>query len=82
MYNRVLESGLKDTKDLAETVTGGNVTYHGYSSLVEKEAPIDFIFVNGFASKVSSYTVDSEEINGIYPSDHHPVISTVTLING
>ncbi len=82
MYKRVLESGLKDTKHIAETVSGGSVTYHGYSSLVEKDAPIDFIFVNAFASKVESYTVDSEEVNGIYPSDHHPVISKLTLING
>ena len=82
MYNRVLESGLRDTKTLAETKSGGNVTYHGYSSLSEKDKPIDFIFVNGFATKVKSYTVDSEKINGIYSSDHHPVISEVTLING
>lgn len=82
MYNRVTESGLRDTKYLAEKKSGGNITYHGYSDLVEKEKPIDFIFVNGFASKVSSYTVDSEKLNGIYPSDHHPVISEITLING
>lgn len=82
MYNRVLESGLKDTKYLAETATGGNVTYHGYSELVEKDAPIDFIFVNSFATEVESYTVDTNQINGIYPSDHHPVISKLTIING
>lgn len=81
MYNRVLESGLKDTKFLAKTATGGNVTYHGYSNLVEKDAPIDFIFVNAFAKEVESYTVDTEQINGIYPSDHHPVISKITLAN-
>lgn len=81
MYNRVLESGLKDTKYLAKTASGGNVTYHGYSDLVEKDAPIDFIFVNSFAASVESYTVHSEEINGIYASDHHPVIAKLTLIN-
>ena len=82
MYNRVLETGLRDTKTLAETKNGGNITYHGYSSLSEKDKPIDFIFVNDFATNVKSYTVDSEMVNGIYPSDHHPVISEVTLING
>ena len=82
MYNRVLESGLKDTKYLAKTTSGGNVTYHGYSDLVEKEAPIDFIFTNAFASKVESYAVESEKINGIYASDHHPVVAKLTLING
>ncbi len=81
MYNRVLESGLKDTKYLAKTTSGGNVTYHGYSELVEKDAPIDFIFVNSFVKEVESYDIDAEKINGIYPSDHHPVISNMTLIN-
>lgn len=82
MYARVLESGLKDTKYLAKTTSGGNVTYHGYSDLVEKEAPIDFIFANAFASEVKSYAVVSEKIDGIYASDHHPVVSTITMING
>lgn len=81
MYNRVLESGLRDTKYLAATAVG-DTTYHGYSDLLTKELPIDFIFVNAFATNVESYTVDTEKINGIYPSDHHPVISKLTLING
>ncbi len=82
MYNRVLESGLKDTKTLAENVSGGNVTYHGYSELVEKEAPIDFIFTNSLSTQVHSYAVVSEKINGIYASDHHPVVASMTMING
>lgn len=81
MYNRVLESGLRDTKKIAVSAVGGT-TYHGYSDLLTKELPIDFIFVNDFTKSVESYTVDSEKINGIYPSDHHPVISEMTLING
>lgn len=81
MYNRLLESGLRDTKKIAVSAVGGT-TYHGYSDLLTKELPIDFIFVNDFAKSVESYTVDSEKINGIYPSDHHPVISKMTLING
>ena len=82
MYARVLESGLKDTKYLAKSTSGGNVTYHGYSDLTEKEAPIDFIFANSFASDVESYAVVNEKINGIYSSDHHPVVSKITMING
>lgn len=80
-YNRVLESGFKDTKYLAETADNCG-TYHGYSELVEKEKPIDYIFVNGYVSAVKSYKVDTEQINGIFPSDHHPVISELTLSNG
>ena len=81
-YKQFVDSGvLKDTKYLAETVNGGNVTFHGYSELAKKEAPIDFIFVNNMASNVKSYTVDTTEYNGIFASDHHPVISQMTLIN-
>ncbi len=81
MYNRILESGFKDTKYAAATVSGGNTTYHGYSDLTAKEKPIDYIFVNAYASVIESYTVDTTQINGNYPSDHHPVISKMTLIN-
>lgn len=80
-YNRVLESGFKDTKKLALTADNC-ATYHGYSELLEKPLPIDYIFVNAFCSEVKSYTVDTEKVNGIFPSDHHPVISKMTLING
>ncbi len=79
-YNRVLESGFKDTKKLAQTADNC-ATYHGYSEMLEKTLPIDYIFVNAFVSDVKSYTVDTTKINGIYPSDHHPVISNLTLIN-
>lgn len=82
MYERIIETGLCDTKFAAESVSGGNVTYHGYSNLLKKDVPIDFIFVNAFASKVKSYTVDKTEYNGIYASDHHPVICELTLFNG
>lgn len=79
-YNRVLESGFKDTKYIAE-VADDCGTYHGYSELVEKGKPIDYIFVNAFVSDVKYYKVDTQQINGIYSSDHHPVISEMTLFN-
>lgn len=80
MYERVLSSGLQDTKYLAES-TMDEITYHGYSSLLEKQDPIDFIFVNAMVKDVESYTVDTTLYDGIYASDHHPVISEITLFN-
>ena len=80
MYSRVLEAGMKDTKFLAES-TEDKPTYHGYSSLTEKEDPIDFIFVNSMASSVKAYSVDTTQYDGIYASDHHPVIAEMTLFN-
>ncbi len=80
MYSRVLEAGLSDTKHLAEN-TMSSPTYHGYSSLLEKKEAIDFIFVNEMVKNVKSYTVDTTIYDGIYASDHHPVISEMTLLN-
>lgn len=80
MYNRVLEAGFRDTKSLAETADDKS-TYHGYSDLLTKEKPIDFIFVNAMATKVSTYKVDTTKYDGEYASDHHPVISEITLYN-
>ncbi len=80
MYSSVIASGFKDARVLSGSEDNDG-TFHGYSDLTTKELPIDFIFVNDFAKSVSSYTVDREMLNGIYPSDHHPVISTLTLFN-
>ncbi|MBQ7121690.1 MAG: endonuclease/exonuclease/phosphatase family protein [Clostridia bacterium] len=80
MYNRVLSAGFRDTKALAVTADD-KPTYHGYSELTEKEDPIDFIFVNTMATEVESYTVDTTLYDGMYASDHHPVISKITLHN-
>lgn len=80
MYGRVLEAGFEDTKQLA-SVSENKPTFHGYSELVEKDEPIDFIFVNAMVKSVQSYTVDTTLYNGMYASDHHPVISQMTLYN-
>lgn len=80
MYNRAVESGLKDTKFLAETADSGK-TYHGNLGGSDEGSPIDFIFTNGYVHSVSSYTIDREQINGMYTSDHHPVIVELTLFN-
>ncbi len=83
MYNMALESGLRDSKFLAEK-TMDSLTYHGYSAFTEatRTKPIDFIFVNDFITSVASYEVDLTTYNGIYPSDHHPIIVTLTAFNG
>ena len=80
MYGRVLEAGFKDTKFLADKADN-KPTFHGYSELMEKDLPIDYIFVNAMVKSVGSYAIDTTLYNGIYASDHHPVISTLTLYN-
>lgn len=79
-YKRALETGMRDVKYLAENASSGE-TYHGYFG-GEGGEPIDYIFVNAFASDVESYIIDREKINGVFASDHHPVISEITLFRG
>ena len=83
LYIMACQAGLRYTKALAEK-TMDSLTYHGYSAFTEatRTKPIDFIFVNAFVSEVASYEVDLTKYNGIYPSDHHPIIVSMTLFNG
>ena len=78
MYSAVIGSGFKDSRDLSGSDDVGE-TYHGYSEITKKE--LDYIFVNAFVKSVNSYEVNREKLNGIYPSDHHPVVSEITLFN-
>lgn len=80
MYSSVIASGFSDSRVLSGSEDNGG-TFHGYSDLTTKELPIDFIFANGYVKSVSSYSVDRNKLNGIYPSDHHPVASTLVLFN-
>ena len=80
MYSSVISSGFADSRVLSGSDDNSG-TFHGYSDLATKELPIDFIFANGYVKSVSSYAVDRNKLNGIYPSDHHPVASTLVLFN-
>ena len=79
MYRRALEAGFRDTKYLAE-VSDSGATYHGYTNQDKmNDKPIDYIFVNSYCKSVASYDVITEKINGIYPSDHYPVVAEISM---
>lgn len=79
MYKRALEAGFYDTKYLAE-VSDTGATYHGYMGQDKlNDKPIDYIFVNSYCESVALYDVVTEKINGIYPSDHFPVVARLTM---
>ena len=67
-------AGFTDCRDAAaETDTGA--TYHGYLPEGDPEqAPIDYVFVRGDV-RVRRFKVIRKEIDGLYPSDHHPVVA-------
>ncbi len=79
-YTAVLESGMLDSKYIADSVVNPGPTFHGYmmQDKTTHTKAIDFIFVSE-GSTVSEYVVHKDKINGIYPSDHFAVSATVTL---
>ena len=79
-YANMLSCGMKDTKYLAETADFGP-TYHGYRAVNLDILPIDFVFVNAYVKSVAYSKIDRSKVNGIYPSDHYPVIVNMTLFN-
>lgn len=52
-------------------------TYHGFKGKLGK-SPIDYIFVTDDFT-VENVKIDTSMIDGRYPSDHYPVIATLSL---
>jgi endonuclease/exonuclease/phosphatase family metal-dependent hydrolase len=72
------DRGLTNSELISEKpVTGGETTFNGFRMDMEP-AVIDFIFVSEDFF-VNSYRVDEVIENGIFLSDHWPVVSNVTL---
>lgn len=71
---KILSSKLFDTKIIAEKESGGNITFNGFGNDIQPDNKIDFIFVND-KIKVISHIIDTTLFNGLYPSDHYPVIA-------
>lgn len=61
-----------------ETVNGG--TYHGYTKGdAADEMPIDHIMLAKDSGYAHSFRIVTEKYNGIYPSDHFPIVGEITL---
>ena len=77
MYHRLIEGGLRDTKNLAADADSG-ITFHGYKKIDKSNHKIiDFVLVNRFCQSVKSYRILRDKIGGIYPSDHFAVVATL-----
>ncbi len=73
-------NGLTNAELISEApVTGAESTFNGFRTDIEPRV-IDFIFVDGNFS-VSSYRVDEVMENGIFISDHWPVVAEVSYRN-
>ena len=67
---------LFDSRRLTDQREGPNSTWNGFRSVAAFER-IDYIFMNP-ALPVQSQVIDAERINGGFPSDHMPVITTIS----
>ena len=70
-YNKIIETGLTDTQDIAAETMNGK-TYHAYKG-GEEGLPIDFIFTNDKIETVYTYKIIRDMHGDEYISDHYPI---------
>ncbi len=75
---KILSAKLFDAKTISEKESGSNITFNGFGKDIQPENKIDFIFVNDKV-EVIDHIVDTTTFNGLYPSDHYPVISEIRI---
>ncbi len=75
---KIITSKLFDAKSISKNESGGNITFNGFGKDIQPDNKIDFIFVNNEV-EVLNHLIDTTTFNGLYPSDHYPVISEVKL---
>lgn len=76
---RIITSKLYDAMNISkQKSTGGNMTFNGFGKDIQPDNKIDFIFVND-KIEVMNHVIDTTIVNGLYPSDHYPVIAEIKL---
>lgn len=74
---RIITENLFDAGVISETpAAGGNISFNGFGNDIQPNNKIDFIFVSD-KIQVLSHLIDTTLYNGLYPSDHYPVISEI-----
>lgn len=69
---------LTDTRHRVKPAEGPDYTYMGFDFVGEPGEIIDYIFVRNF-NDVISHQINTDNNNGIYPSDHLPVLARILL---
>lgn len=77
-YDTLLASGLVDTWDTAQRRGPAYGTFHGYKPLRPGGDRIDWILATPQVTTHRSW-VDTFAVDGQYPSDHLPVVASVSL---
>jgi len=77
-YKKATSDGLVDASLVAsKSYFGKGATYHGYGEYLDN-VPIDFFFVTPNIT-VDEYFVFDKTYDGVYPSDHFPIVMSVRL---
>ena len=84
VYDTMLENGYWDTRMVANATTDQPTFNHGYADEDKAGAPADildycFVTVNKFF--VTDYQVPTEKYNGMYTSDHFPIVIDVYVLS-
>jgi len=76
---KIITGKLFDSKSVSKKESlGGNITFNGFGKDIQPDNKIDFIFVNN-KIEVLNHLIDTTTFNGLYPSDHYPVIAVLLL---
>lgn len=76
---KIISNTLSDANFISQTKsTGGAITFNGFGKEIKPDNKIDFIFVNSHID-VLTHLIDTTTYNGLYPSDHYPVLSEIRL---
>ena len=68
-----------DDAKLIATSSDTGITFHNYGAIKEHEdGAIDFVFTTK-ATKADTYKIIRDCIDGIYPSDHYPIMADLIL---
>ena len=74
---KIITTKLSDAKTISKTESiGGNISFNGFGKDIQADNKIDFIFVNDKV-EVLNHIIDTTTFNGLYPSDHYPVIAEI-----
>ncbi|MBO4380687.1 MAG: endonuclease/exonuclease/phosphatase family protein [Clostridia bacterium] len=77
-YKKAISAGLLDASEVAaKTYHGKGSTYHNWGEYLDG-VPIDFFFVSP-AITVNEYYVFDKTFDGVYPSDHFPIVMKIEL---
>ncbi|MCU0344824.1 MAG: endonuclease/exonuclease/phosphatase family protein [Ignavibacterium sp.] len=76
---KIITGKLSDSKSVFKKESiGGNITFNGFGKDIRPDNKIDFIFVNDKV-EVLNHIIDTTTFNGLFPSDHYPVIADILL---